>query len=598
MGRTRLEDVTCAICYDSLFNKRDDLRDLVPIATCDCGHVFHEPCLLEWFRTQSDQYLTAAREQGIDGRFGSPTLSDAPAECPTCRAECFADPETGQPSIHRLFIDFDSALDASVSQIGSSPLSDKIDRKGKGKQKEEEVLNLARRAKGIREEARGLSADSEEADMEGMLRRGEGLVSDLVGMQVLDTVRSYIEGLTKEIKSLRRNLQNNPLIPNLNEQVLKLQDQLATLDRQSRQMIQREKKKAKDEEEARWKPKIKQAEEERDLIKRAYEKEKVLRRNGIRSMEERVADSERRLEEVSRQLGKEKEDRLALQATLQERTQQLKLSTKRVEDRKDLKRQLAALQAENERLKTNNRGSAHTPIRDDLAAEDPSIQEISGSHLPAFFGSPKRHSKAEDESLQIDMSVFEDSFVSPDRLLPARTSLKPKLQGARPVRSHPTARIMEFNLDSRSNKENHDFDKDKDRRRSTSSKYFPSSSSASGEEGWEDMIDHPKKKSTSTTPADKAFISNFVKRSATNPFQTTKQSIENRRQLPSLSSRPSDKGIIDMTESPKSDRLLKRESNSNAVASLGLADKNGRPKKGIVSGQKVKRKAQGFGGLG
>ncbi len=33
----RLEDVSCAICMDVLFNKRDDLDEVMHIATPDCG---------------------------------------------------------------------------------------------------------------------------------------------------------------------------------------------------------------------------------------------------------------------------------------------------------------------------------------------------------------------------------------------------------------------------------------------------------------------------------------------------------------------------------------------------------------------------------
>ncbi len=45
---------------------------------------------------------------------------------PTCRAECFADAETGRPIIHRLFINFDNEDGAgagpSSSVAGSSPI--------------------------------------------------------------------------------------------------------------------------------------------------------------------------------------------------------------------------------------------------------------------------------------------------------------------------------------------------------------------------------------------------------------------------------------------------------------------------------------------
>lgn len=33
----RLDDVTCIICMDELFNQRDELDEVAPIATPDCG---------------------------------------------------------------------------------------------------------------------------------------------------------------------------------------------------------------------------------------------------------------------------------------------------------------------------------------------------------------------------------------------------------------------------------------------------------------------------------------------------------------------------------------------------------------------------------
>ena len=47
MPRTpRLEDVTCVVCMDTLFNKRDDLDEILPIATADCGKSCHRNLLL------------------------------------------------------------------------------------------------------------------------------------------------------------------------------------------------------------------------------------------------------------------------------------------------------------------------------------------------------------------------------------------------------------------------------------------------------------------------------------------------------------------------------------------------------------------------
>lgn len=137
--------------------------------------MFHEPCLLEWFKSQSQAYLAAAREAGIPGRHGSPTLSDAPVECPSCRAECFADPVTGNPIIYRLYITFDGR--SSSVQPASSPLRREVDQQAK--RREEEALGLARRAKALTEEVNGLGAESMEEEMGGLIKKTEGLVKDL-----------------------------------------------------------------------------------------------------------------------------------------------------------------------------------------------------------------------------------------------------------------------------------------------------------------------------------------------------------------------------------------------------------------------------------
>lgn len=116
-------------------------------------------------------------------------MEEAPAECPTCRTECFADAETGEPQIHRLFINFGEGLGygegPSSSQAGSSPA------KGwaQGKGKDREVLGLARRARGLGEEARGIKAESTEEEVEGFLRRADGLKGDLISEKALTGVK-------------------------------------------------------------------------------------------------------------------------------------------------------------------------------------------------------------------------------------------------------------------------------------------------------------------------------------------------------------------------------------------------------------------------
>lgn len=193
---------------DSLFSKLDDLDQLIPATAPDCGesasqhvlvdvvkyscesyadcagHVFHEPCLQEWFRAQSVQYLAQAREHRLD-RDPSPTLSDAPALCPSCRTECFADPETGEPTLHRLYINFDDGHNGS-SQAGSSPVRPAASKRNK----DAEVMGIARRAKGLREEARGLGNDSTEEDVNGLLIRAEGLRDDAASVKAVQGIKA------------------------------------------------------------------------------------------------------------------------------------------------------------------------------------------------------------------------------------------------------------------------------------------------------------------------------------------------------------------------------------------------------------------------
>jgi hypothetical protein len=124
--------------------------------------------------------------------------------CPTCRTECFADGETGEPSIHRLFINFGeegdrSRYDANSSEVGSSPIrgawtgrdSDRDKGKGKGKEKEKEkeVIGLARRARNIGEEVKDLRATSGEGEVNGMLRRAEGLRDDVISDKALSAIK-------------------------------------------------------------------------------------------------------------------------------------------------------------------------------------------------------------------------------------------------------------------------------------------------------------------------------------------------------------------------------------------------------------------------
>jgi hypothetical protein len=199
MGRLRADNAACAICMDSLFTKLDDLDQLVPACAPDCGmfdsllshrewkadlsgHVFHEECLQDWFRAQSVQYLAQAREHRLD-RDPSPTLSDAPALCPTCRTEVYADPESGEPVLHRLYINYGDEGPAG-SEVGSSPV-----RPTQSRKRDNEVMGLARRAKGISEDVKHLNEQSSQQAVDGLLSRAEGLRDDAVSAKAIQGLK-------------------------------------------------------------------------------------------------------------------------------------------------------------------------------------------------------------------------------------------------------------------------------------------------------------------------------------------------------------------------------------------------------------------------
>ncbi|WWD21304.1 hypothetical protein CI109_105788 [Kwoniella shandongensis] len=613
MRKHRLEDASCAICMDSLFDQRDDLDDEVPIATCDCGHVFHEPCLLEWFRTQSIQYLNAARDQGVQGRHGSPSLSDAPAECPSCRTECFADPETGEPTIHRLYIDFGNAA-ASSSQAGSSPV---VSKSWKGK--EREFLGLARRAKGVAEGVRGLGGESEEEHMEGMLRRAEGLADDLVSVKALNGIKKYVGGLTSSINNLKTALQTHPLIRGLVAKNAQLEADINDLKRRMDSALRREIKKAVDAERARADANVRKAQEECEVMRRALDKEQVARRSGRKAMEERAQEYERSLNAAKEELRREREDRERMQGDLQERMKQIRVLKSKEESRRTLKAELKQLESENAKLKSeagksnalhassSRRASSIGSEPDhDTSAADISVQEISGTSFPRYRSSGKQHdtNNTQDDSLQVDMPSFrDDSLRSLSRLLPRTTyghsSMSPSKR-AGPSRAHPTVRTIQFDLEEGLGKKR------------KSSKYFSSSD---------------KENVTAGSPVDDEWAEVIVgetpsppKRSKTNPFATTRKESEKRKALPTVatgsaviipassppplqrSPRRQPAEVIDLASpsppsTPARDKERKREkvwgelrAQGSVVEWLGVRDTNGRPKKNVMIGQKVKRR--------
>jgi hypothetical protein len=122
-----------------------------------------------------------------------PTLSDAPVECPSCRKECFGDPETGEPIVHRLFIDFGEGEAAASSQAGIVPAGDaratQRDADNRGGEVNGSALILARRARHMIMDVDMLGPSSLEAEMEKTLVSAEALEKDLVSHKALAGVQ-------------------------------------------------------------------------------------------------------------------------------------------------------------------------------------------------------------------------------------------------------------------------------------------------------------------------------------------------------------------------------------------------------------------------
>jgi hypothetical protein len=119
-------------------------------------------------------------DQGVDV-----SVADAPAECPQCRAECYADHETGEPAIHRLFINF-TADGKMLSQAPPSsqhvPSSPSI----RWKSADKDILGMARRARGLVAELDTAGPESHEDDVQGTLRRVEALKADAVSSKAAE----------------------------------------------------------------------------------------------------------------------------------------------------------------------------------------------------------------------------------------------------------------------------------------------------------------------------------------------------------------------------------------------------------------------------
>lgn len=280
------------------------------------GHVFHEKCLLDWFKIQSDQYVAQALEQGM----WSPIAGDAPAECPQCRTECFADEETGKPMLHRLFINFgsdDGGMLASSQHPPSSPAPGPSTQRW-GRSSDAAAMGLARRARNLANEVDGFTAESDEANVRGTLRRAETLAADGQAMsskagQALKvgtvsisplTPQKYVGGLSVALNKFTDHLESHPLIPVLQARVALLEEANAGQTRELRNLedvaLPRAVKKAVQADRLKSEKHIKRANDERDLIQRELEKEQVARVTFKRAMKEREDELEKRISDAKR----------------------------------------------------------------------------------------------------------------------------------------------------------------------------------------------------------------------------------------------------------------------------------------------------------
>ncbi|WVQ81095.1 hypothetical protein IAT38_003217 [Cryptococcus sp. DSM 104549] len=666
MGR-RLGDATCAICMDGLFDKRDDLDDLIPIGTCDCGHVFHEPCLLQWFQTGTMAWLREATDRGVTNEHGQPvTLADAPAECPSCRAECFAD-ENGRIMVHRLFINFEGRS-SSAAPRGSSPEQDVKPglaelQRHREKEKEverrnDELLGLAKRAKELTEEVKNIKPESREEEVNVMMGRAVKMEEDVQRTAKANSaIKKYAGGLIAAINRLSTTIEEHPLIPVLQTRISDCKHEVQGLQREMSAAIPREVKKARDEEQAISEKRVQRVVADFEAIKRELEKERVTSKAGRRALEEKVRDVEKQLAEAQRRLAVEVGDREKLQSTLNDRSRQLNIFRKENESRRALKAELKEAKEENANLLTllqaaqakaskrraspgfspdnlRSTPSVDIALEDDdgpLFEGDSSVMEISGSAFPART-LQRRSSGADSSSLQIDMPSFHDeSLRGLSRLLPQETDFgagssrgkSSKAKAGSPdkrpaARGHPTARTMTFDLDG---------DPLAKRRKTNSSRYFlttetggkrTSAAWLDGDESDADVaasgLSRDLDRSPSASP--ERMHPAFGKKSAGNggnPFAAKKQDAGKRHEIPPARQPPppssqarglgsasySSEVLVPASSPPqKTQRAMPAPLGKSAsaggqqsmVAWLGIADANGRPKAGVATGQKVKRK--------
>ncbi|ORX39163.1 hypothetical protein BD324DRAFT_618694 [Kockovaella imperatae] len=574
----RLEDVACAICMDSLFCGKNDLDEVLPISTTSCGHVFHDLCIRNWFATQTEGRREAAQRTGR----ASSAREPGPV-CPTCRTPCSENLDTA-PEIQKLYINTEGDADRHIGSSSSrsqGTLSQMTPRKS---EKDRQVISMARRARDLQDELTNHSSESELTHVNNSLVKVEALVEEVASEQAFHTMKTYLGGLTKAINTFRATLETSPLNSTTREKLSEfalVQDQLRErLKHFDTVLIPRAVQKARSEERLAAQRLLNDEVKARERIQAEYEKEKVARRLARTAKADLEAAFEKERATLKAELKRGEEERAALNTTLAERTKLLKFSQAKAEDRRNLKGRVKELEAEVARLRSEAAQNVRAP-----AAEQPSRtinpsstsgNVTSSDPLYDFPADPpvsddmdfvsqhaqsRRRRADPDESLQIDMpSLDEESF---------RRSKKPST----------TARTYAFTLDS-------------PRRQKKSTAIDLTSP--------DDAALPPMVRSG--LQQDSSSPAGIIR---TNPFRAT-EDIAGRRMLKSSSTsaihlgqstghhqihslrrplQPKATGLSDET------RLENGSKSNKFKAYFDLADANGRPKKGVVGGAKVRRLA-------
>lgn len=146
------------------------------------GHAYHNPCILEWCKSQEDRGLDALRDQHTD-EDDEPTIDDVQVVCPTCREECYRDVATKKMMFTRLYLNFsEDSYDAS-GHFSSTPV------KSTSGGISEDLMKLARSAKRLSQDVVEIDGDVEPARLENIIDRTELLCGETASARSIKAVQ-------------------------------------------------------------------------------------------------------------------------------------------------------------------------------------------------------------------------------------------------------------------------------------------------------------------------------------------------------------------------------------------------------------------------